>query len=74
MPDMASRKTLLGKIDDLKLKRRNIPFISAKLLSEHGNPLSISDIALVAKATRGYSGSDLTNLARDAALGMLFML
>ena len=45
--------------------------LSGKLLSEHGSPLGASEVAQVAKATRGYSGSDLTNLARDAALGMM---
>ena len=54
------------------MKKYTFPFPSAKLLSEHGNPLSTADIALVAKATRGYSGSDLANLARDAALGMYY--
>ncbi|TRY79187.1 hypothetical protein TCAL_07373 [Tigriopus californicus] len=41
----------------------------SQLLSKHGDPLPKEDLALVAKATAGYSGSDLTNLARDAAFG-----
>lgn len=40
-----------------------------KLLSKHGNPLSNLELDAVAKLTEGYSGSDLTNLAKDAALG-----
>lgn len=39
------------------------------LLGKHGSPLSHSDLSHLAKATAGYSGSDLTALARDAALG-----
>eukprot|EP00095_Tigriopus_kingsejongensis_P010921 maker-scaffold238_size242079-snap-gene-1.19 protein:Tk10921 transcript:maker-scaffold238_size242079-snap-gene-1.19-mRNA-1 annotation:"unnamed protein product" len=42
---------------------------SYQLLSKHGDPLCQEDIHLVAKATGGYSGSDLTHLARDAAFG-----
>ena len=40
-----------------------------KLLSSHGNPLSDRDLNELAKLTDGYSGSDLTALAKDAALG-----
>lgn len=40
-----------------------------KLLSKHANPLSAVELDAVAKLTEGYSGSDLTNLAKDAALG-----
>uniref|UniRef100_A0A7N8XF98 Fidgetin-like protein 1 n=1 Tax=Mastacembelus armatus TaxID=205130 RepID=A0A7N8XF98_9TELE len=39
------------------------------LLGKHGNPLSKSELSYLAKATAGYSGSDLTSLAKDAALG-----
>lgn len=39
------------------------------LLSKHGNPLSKSELSLLSKKTQGYSGSDLTSLAKDAALG-----
>uniref|UniRef100_A0A672J8H2 microtubule-severing ATPase n=1 Tax=Salarias fasciatus TaxID=181472 RepID=A0A672J8H2_SALFA len=39
------------------------------LLGKHGNPLSKSELSHLAKATAGYSGSDLTSLAKDAALG-----
>uniref|UniRef100_A0A3B5LAX9 microtubule-severing ATPase n=1 Tax=Xiphophorus couchianus TaxID=32473 RepID=A0A3B5LAX9_9TELE len=39
------------------------------LLGKHGNPLSTSELSQLAKATAGYSGSDLTSLAKDAALG-----
>lgn len=39
------------------------------LLGKHGNPLSKSELSYLAKSTTGYSGSDLTSLAKDAALG-----
>ncbi|KAF3708399.1 Spastin [Channa argus] len=39
------------------------------LLGKHGNPLSKNELSYLAKATEGYSGSDLTSLAKDAALG-----
>uniref|UniRef100_A0A671U5U6 microtubule-severing ATPase n=1 Tax=Sparus aurata TaxID=8175 RepID=A0A671U5U6_SPAAU len=39
------------------------------LLEKQGNPLSQNELSSVAKATAGYSGSDLTSLAKDAALG-----
>jgi len=42
-----------------------------KLLSEHGDPLTAKEIGQVASRTAGYSNSDLTNLAREAALGPL---
>uniref|UniRef100_A0A4W6CJH2 Spastin n=1 Tax=Lates calcarifer TaxID=8187 RepID=A0A4W6CJH2_LATCA len=39
------------------------------LLGKHGNPLSKNELSTLAKKTAGYSGSDLTSLAKDAALG-----
>ncbi|XP_072292911.1 spastin [Eucyclogobius newberryi] len=39
------------------------------LLSKHGNPLTKSDLSYLAKKAQGYSGSDLTSLAKDASLG-----
>uniref|UniRef100_UPI00398E960E spastin isoform X2 n=1 Tax=Pristiophorus japonicus TaxID=55135 RepID=UPI00398E960E len=39
------------------------------LLAKHRNPLSRKDLGHLAKQTEGYSGSDLTALAKDAALG-----
>uniref|UniRef100_UPI0037E8A2E6 spastin-like isoform X2 n=1 Tax=Semicossyphus pulcher TaxID=241346 RepID=UPI0037E8A2E6 len=39
------------------------------LLGKQGNPLSSNELSSLAKATAGYSGSDLTSLAKDAALG-----
>ncbi|XP_037639202.1 spastin isoform X1 [Sebastes umbrosus] len=39
------------------------------LLGKHGNPLSKNELAHLAKKSAGYSGSDLTSLAKDAALG-----
>lgn len=40
-----------------------------RLLSRHNNPLSQEELAKLATLTEGYSGSDLTGLAKDAALG-----
>ena len=45
--------------------------ISAKLLAEHLNPLSEKEISQICRATVGYSCSDITSLAREAALGPL---
>ncbi|XP_028676848.2 spastin isoform X2 [Erpetoichthys calabaricus] len=39
------------------------------LLGKHGNPLSQKNLEELARMTDGYSGSDLTALAKDAALG-----
>ncbi|XP_077438844.1 spastin [Vanacampus margaritifer] len=39
------------------------------LLAKHGSQLSNNELSWLAKATAGYSGSDLTSLAKDAALG-----
>ncbi|KAL4641374.1 spastin-like [Arapaima gigas] len=39
------------------------------LLAKHGCPLGQSELAQLARMTEGYSGSDLTALAKDAALG-----
>ncbi|XP_049279722.1 spastin isoform X2 [Anopheles funestus] len=39
-----------------------------RLLQKQGSPLSDADLAHLAQLTDGYSGSDLTALARDAAL------
>ncbi|KAL9952617.1 hypothetical protein ACROYT_G039893 [Oculina patagonica] len=41
----------------------------SKLLVKNHNPLSSSEMETLARQTEGYSGSDLTALARDAALG-----
>ncbi|CAL8139894.1 unnamed protein product [Orchesella dallaii] len=40
-----------------------------RLLSSHGDPLLDKELQELATLTDGYSGSDLTNLAKDAALG-----
>ncbi|XP_072513854.1 spastin isoform X2 [Salminus brasiliensis] len=39
------------------------------LLGKHGNPLTQKELSQLARMTDGYSGSDLTSLAKDAALG-----
>ncbi|XP_016429848.1 spastin isoform X2 [Sinocyclocheilus rhinocerous] len=39
------------------------------LLSKHRNTLSQKELSQLARMTEGYSGSDLTSLAKDAALG-----
>lgn len=40
-----------------------------RLLERHGAPLATSELIRLAHLTDGYSGSDLTALAKDAALG-----
>lgn len=40
-----------------------------RLLSKHSSPLSEKELMQLALLTDGYSGSDLTALAKDAALG-----
>jgi len=40
-----------------------------RLLSTHGDPITDKHLTELALLTEGYSGSDLTALARDAALG-----
>uniref|UniRef100_A0A4W5MEK4 Spastin n=1 Tax=Hucho hucho TaxID=62062 RepID=A0A4W5MEK4_9TELE len=39
------------------------------LLGKHGNPLAQKELSQLARMTEGYSGSDLTSLAKDASLG-----
>ncbi|XP_065811878.1 spastin [Labrus bergylta] len=39
------------------------------LLEKHGNPLTHRELSQLARMTEGYSGSDLTSLAKDASLG-----
>ncbi|XP_076851296.1 spastin isoform X2 [Brachyhypopomus gauderio] len=39
------------------------------LLGKHGSPLTAKELSQLARMTEGYSGSDLTSLAKDAALG-----
>uniref|UniRef100_A0A8C4NF48 Uncharacterized protein n=1 Tax=Eptatretus burgeri TaxID=7764 RepID=A0A8C4NF48_EPTBU len=43
--------------------------ILENLLIKHGGPLCAKDILQLSRMTTGYSGSDLTSLAKDAALG-----
>lgn len=40
-----------------------------RLLGKHNDPLSAEELEEMAALTDGYSGSDLTGLAKDAALG-----
>lgn len=53
----------------------SLPDVSArallltKLLSKHNNPLCEKQLAKLAQLTDSYSSSDLTALAKDAALG-----
>ncbi|KAM6939564.1 spastin-like [Xenentodon cancila] len=39
------------------------------LLEKHGEPLTLRELRQLARMTEGYSGSDLTSLAKDASLG-----
>ncbi|XP_063231030.1 spastin isoform X4 [Bacillus rossius redtenbacheri] len=41
----------------------------SRLLGKHHSPLSGDELQRLARLTDGYSGSDLTSLAKDAALG-----
>ncbi|XP_077994184.1 spastin-like isoform X1 [Glandiceps talaboti] len=41
----------------------------SQLLANHGNPLNERELNQLARMTENYSGSDLTALAKDAALG-----
>lgn len=40
-----------------------------RLLTKHNDPLTPEELSEMAVLTEGYSGSDLTGLAKDAALG-----
>lgn len=40
-----------------------------RLLAKHNDPLTSEELSEMAVLTEGYSGSDLTGLAKDAALG-----
>lgn len=40
-----------------------------RLLAKHNDPLNNEELDQLSLLTEGYSGSDLTNLAKDAALG-----
>lgn len=40
-----------------------------RLLAKHSDPLTDDELQTMAALTEGYSGSDLTGLAKDAALG-----
>ena len=40
----------------------------SKLLAKNNNPLNDNEMYRLAEMTEGYSGSDLTSLAKDAAL------
>uniref|UniRef100_S4RYE4 Fidgetin-like protein 1 n=1 Tax=Petromyzon marinus TaxID=7757 RepID=S4RYE4_PETMA len=54
----------------VSLPEEEVPTAIAVSLSwKHANPLSHADRAHLARITEGYSGSDLTALAKDAALG-----
>uniref|UniRef100_G3UR67 microtubule-severing ATPase n=1 Tax=Meleagris gallopavo TaxID=9103 RepID=G3UR67_MELGA len=58
------------ELDDAVLRYQNTRLILLKnLLSKQGSPLTQKELAQLARMTDGYSGSDLTALAKDAALG-----
>ena len=50
---------------DLEMRK----LLLKKLLSKNNYRLSEKEFDKIAELTKGYSGSDLTNLAKDAALG-----
>ena len=52
-------------LPDIKTRQN----ILTNLLTKHGDPLSYNELKMLATLTEGYSGSDLTALAKDAALG-----
>ncbi|XP_041353121.1 spastin-like isoform X2 [Gigantopelta aegis] len=58
-------KRVYVMMPDLATRRSMI----SHLLSKHDNPLSPSELDHLSRLTDGYSGSDLTALAKDAALG-----
>uniref|UniRef100_A0A671SE39 microtubule-severing ATPase n=1 Tax=Sinocyclocheilus anshuiensis TaxID=1608454 RepID=A0A671SE39_9TELE len=55
----------------LNLFKKNDPLtlLLKNLLGKHRNALSQKELSQLARMTEGYSGSDLTSLAKDAALG-----
>jgi len=57
-------KRVYVQMPDVETRRALI----TQLLSKHGSPLSNKEISKVVSMTEGYTCSDLTNLARDAAL------
>lgn len=58
-------KRVYVAMPDLETRKQ----LLSQLLSKHKNPLSESELYRLAQVTEGYSGSDLTALAKDAALG-----
>ncbi|KAM9803873.1 spastin [Neosynchiropus ocellatus] len=58
-------KRVYVTLPDLKTRA----LLLESLLAKQGSPLNINELAELAKNTAGYSGSDLTSLAKDAALG-----
>uniref|UniRef100_A0A8C0F853 microtubule-severing ATPase n=1 Tax=Bubo bubo TaxID=30461 RepID=A0A8C0F853_BUBBB len=62
------------ELDDAVLRYQNVSLFTRlvllkNLLSKQGSPLTQKELAQLARMTDGYSGSDLTALAKDAALG-----
>uniref|UniRef100_A0A8C9TBM7 microtubule-severing ATPase n=1 Tax=Scleropages formosus TaxID=113540 RepID=A0A8C9TBM7_SCLFO len=57
------------ELDEAVLRYLTRFHLMQNLLSKHGSPLSQRELAQLARVTEGYSGSDLTALAKDAALG-----
>uniref|UniRef100_A0A8C3S3Y1 Spastin n=1 Tax=Chelydra serpentina TaxID=8475 RepID=A0A8C3S3Y1_CHESE len=59
------------ELDDAVLRYLNYTrlILLKNLLSKQGSPLTQKELAQLARMTDGYSGSDLTALAKDAALG-----
>ncbi|XP_071441157.1 fidgetin-like protein 1 [Hetaerina americana] len=67
--DEAARRRLVKRLYIPLPEREARRQIVAKLMSSQRNGLSSSDIDEVADLTDGYSGADMKNLCREAALG-----
>ncbi|XP_046384323.1 fidgetin-like protein 1 [Ischnura elegans] len=67
--DEAARRRLVKRLYIPLPEREARRQIVVKLMSNQRNSLSLSDIDEVADLTDGYSGADMKNLCREAALG-----
>jgi len=70
LDDAALRRFTKRIYVEMPDKNGRIALVS-RLISKHGSPLSSSDLDKVGRLTEGYTCSDITNLARDAAMSPL---